>query len=192
MQQSSSSKPLVVQLLKGFPIFYGTRMFITVVARTSHWSLSWARLIQSTQSHPTSPRSILILSSHLRLGLPTGFSPSGFPTKSCTHSPYYEASSCVVFSIRLLLRHSWVNEAIRILAAESNQWPCPENTEINLWFPWKSANSLASWETMDFSKNSMNQRIIIIAWAVLSLYFTTITPFIANFTFIFWQPSLTL
>jgi hypothetical protein len=32
--------------------------------------------------HPTSRRSILILSYHLSLGLPSGLLPSGFPTKS--------------------------------------------------------------------------------------------------------------
>ena len=39
-------------------------------------------LSQSTPPHPTSWRPILILSSHLRLGLPSDLFPSGFPTKT--------------------------------------------------------------------------------------------------------------
>ena len=47
-----------------------------------HLSLSWASPIQSIYTHPTSLRSILILSTHLCLGLPSGLLPSGFPTKT--------------------------------------------------------------------------------------------------------------
>jgi hypothetical protein len=57
----------IVQPFKKFPAFYGTRRFITVFTRAFHWSLSWARSIQSIPSHPNSLRSILILSTHLRL-----------------------------------------------------------------------------------------------------------------------------
>ena len=42
----------------------------------------WASPIQSIYPHPTSWRSILILSTHLSLGLPCRLLPSGFPTKS--------------------------------------------------------------------------------------------------------------
>jgi hypothetical protein len=58
----------VTQPVNKFPAFYGTRRFITVFTTACHWFLSWARYIQSTPSLPISLRSILILSSHLRLG----------------------------------------------------------------------------------------------------------------------------
>ena len=48
----------------------------------THKGLSWASPIQSIYPHPTSWRSILILSTHLRLGFPSGLLPSGFPTKT--------------------------------------------------------------------------------------------------------------
>ena len=70
-----------LQLVK-FPAFYGTRRFITALTSVRHLSLSWASPIQSTYPHPTSWRSILILSIHLRLGLPSGLLPSRFPTKT--------------------------------------------------------------------------------------------------------------
>jgi hypothetical protein len=52
-----------------------------MLTRARHWSLPWARCIQFTSAHPLSPRSIIILFSYLRLGLPSGLFPSGFPTK---------------------------------------------------------------------------------------------------------------
>ena len=71
-----------LQLVKKFPAFHGTRKFITALTRVRQLSLSWASPIQSIYPHPTSWRSILILSTHLRLGLPSGLFPSGFPTKT--------------------------------------------------------------------------------------------------------------
>ena len=77
-----------LQLVKKFPAFHGTRRFITALTSVRHLSLSWASPIQSIYRHPNSWRSIL-LSTHLRLGLPSGLLPSGFPSKTLyTPSPH--------------------------------------------------------------------------------------------------------
>jgi hypothetical protein len=70
------------------PHIFGTRKFITVFTSAHHLSLSWVNSIQSPQPSPTSWRSILILSSHLRLGLPNYLFPSGFPTRTVWGSTY--------------------------------------------------------------------------------------------------------
>jgi hypothetical protein len=67
--------------LMKLPTFYGTRRFITMFTKTIHWSLSWARLIHSIPPQPFSLRSILILSSHQYVSLPSRLFPYGFPTK---------------------------------------------------------------------------------------------------------------
>ena len=71
-----------LQLVKKFPAFHGTLRFITALTKVHHLFLSWASPIQSIYPHPTYWRSTLILLTHLRLGLPSGLFPSGFPTKT--------------------------------------------------------------------------------------------------------------
>ena len=65
-----------------FPAFCGTRRFITAFTSARYLSLFWASSIQSITPHPTFWRSILILSCHLGLGLPSGLFPSDLPTKT--------------------------------------------------------------------------------------------------------------
>jgi hypothetical protein len=62
----------VVQILKNFPKFYGVYKRPPLVP-----------ILSRTEPIHTSPfylRSILILSTHLHLGLPSGLFPNGFPT----------------------------------------------------------------------------------------------------------------
>jgi hypothetical protein len=72
-------KPTGSQLVEKFPTFYGTRRFITSFTSARQLSLSWASSIQSIPPHSTSWR-FIIISSHLRIGLPSVLFPSGFTT----------------------------------------------------------------------------------------------------------------
>ena len=101
-----------LQLVKKFPAFHGTRRFITALTSVRHLSLSWATPIQSIYPHPTSWRSVLILSTHLRLGLPSGLLPSDFPTKNLyTHPsphPYAPHAQPISFFSILSPAQYWV------------------------------------------------------------------------------------
>jgi hypothetical protein len=80
------TKKIVTLLVKTFPAFYGTRNFIIMFIRAYHWTLTSARQIQSTTSHPVSSRFTLILSSSSMSILPSGPLPSGFQGTNTMHS----------------------------------------------------------------------------------------------------------
>jgi len=75
-------KLICFQLVKKFPTFYGALRFITAFTSARRLCLSSTSSIQSISPHPPSCRSILILPSHLSLGLPSGLFLSGSPTKT--------------------------------------------------------------------------------------------------------------
>jgi hypothetical protein len=51
MELSPSGGAAILQLLKNFPAFYGTRRFITVFTRALLWFLPWVRPIQAIPHH---------------------------------------------------------------------------------------------------------------------------------------------
>ena len=93
-----------LQLVKKFPPFHGTRSFITALTSVRHLSLCWASPIQFIYPHPTSWRSILILSTHLRLGLPSRLLPSGFRTKTL-YTPFHHLYA-PKYSLFISVNHS--------------------------------------------------------------------------------------
>ena len=72
-------KLVVARLIKKFTAFCGTRTVISDITTDSHFSLFLDELIQSTPSYPVYLAYFLILLFYLRLRLPPGLSPSGFP-----------------------------------------------------------------------------------------------------------------
>jgi hypothetical protein len=88
-----------------------------------------ASSIQSIPTHPTSWRSILILSSHLHLGLPSGLFLSGFPTQTLytllplPHSCYMPRPS---HSSRFYHPHNswWGVQIVELLIMKFSPHPC--------------------------------------------------------------------
>jgi hypothetical protein len=72
-------QPTVTQLVRKFPTIYETRRFITVFTRSRHWFLSPET--DAASSHPPTLHPylfVLILSSHIFVGLPRGLLPFRF------------------------------------------------------------------------------------------------------------------
>ena len=99
------------QLVKKFPLFYGTPRFITVFTTTRHLPISSARSIQSMPSHPTSWRFILILYPIYALVSPVISFPQVSIPKPCIHlsSPPYvlHAPPISFFSIWSPKQYLW-------------------------------------------------------------------------------------
>ena len=80
MEQSLSWKASTSSVSLEIPALYGTHRFITEHHPSS---LSLAKAIRSMTPNPTSWRCILLLSSYLRPGLPSGSFPHSAPPKPC-------------------------------------------------------------------------------------------------------------
>jgi len=109
------------QLVNKFPAFYGNRKFITAFTSAPHLSLSCASSIQSMFPHPTSCRSTLILFSHLRLSLLSGFF---LILILCSHSTSCYCNvmisrACLRAVCRCLVRGERKQEGIRNKTARS-------------------------------------------------------------------------
>jgi hypothetical protein len=77
----------VSHLVSKFPTHHDTRRFTTAFTGSRRQCLPKTRP-SPTPSHPIYLRSIAILPSHSRLGLPSGPFPSGFPTKPRMSFPH--------------------------------------------------------------------------------------------------------
>jgi hypothetical protein len=90
MEQSPSSESSSSSAGRQIPAFYRNRMFITVFTRARHLSLP----VHSLLSHFL--KSIVILSSLLSSGHPSGLFPSDFPTKRL-HVFFFSPHTCHMF-----------------------------------------------------------------------------------------------
>jgi len=128
-----------LQLVKKFTAFYGTWRFITALTSARHPSLSWASPIQSTHPNPTSRRFILILTSHLRLGLPSGLL-SGFPTKNLyTPLPFPIRATCLAHLILLdFITRTILGEEYRLFSSSLCNFL---HSPVTLSTKWKTKDS---------------------------------------------------
>ena len=124
------------QLVNKFLAICETPRFTVALTSLRHLSLSWTRPIQSTHFHFTSWRSIWILSSHLRLGLPSCLFPSYLPTQTL-HTPllFPIRATCpthlILLSPKLYLKRT-DNKPLSLCSRVHSPLPRPSCTQIFL------------------------------------------------------------
>jgi hypothetical protein len=100
---------------------YGTRRCITAFSSARCLSLPWAGSTQSIPPHPTSGRSILILSSHLRLS-PHWFLFLRFPHENPVHvSPIHNKRYTPLF-IHYSTKGNWLKSIKCLSVGLSRRW----------------------------------------------------------------------
>ena len=120
-----------------------------------HLSLSWASPIQSIYPHPTSWRTILILPTHLRLGLPSGLLPSSFTIKAPPPHPYAPHAQPISFFSILSPAQYWVRSTDHLAPchAVSSIPPITSSMHILHYYFYTSTNH-TSWPTKCLSSTS--------------------------------------
>ena len=84
-----------------FSTFYGSQGLITTHIRSHH-----INVVIAAHTHPISWRPILMSSSHLCLGLPSGLLPSGFPIKTSTNTTYPTHLNLTALTTQIYGKHS--------------------------------------------------------------------------------------
>jgi hypothetical protein len=169
-----------LQLVKNFPAFYGTQRFITAFTSVRHLSLCWSSPIQSLPPHPTSWRFALILSSHLRLGLPSGLFSSGFPTKTL-YTPHVKrvpvTTAWRVLRLRMEKRPLVWRVAVNILNKQSRT--AGKGWSSSSGVGW-GANNSSLWKRIFVTKHSEtkprnmirtnSKKSCVYVWSILLKY----------------------
>lgn len=146
-------KLTIFQPVKKVPEYYGTRRFITALTTTQHLSLSWATAIQPMPTQPTSWIPILILTSHLRLGLPSCL----FPTGLLHRKPVQHLSCTPYVPHDLLISCKEKDKLCSVMQGSVFGWIIwrAVNTTMNRCLLYTLRNALTSWTTTRISKISV-------------------------------------
>ena len=158
-------------------------MFVTVLTSARQLSLSSANCIQSPQTLPTSWRSILLFSSHLCLGLPSGLFTSGYPTKTlCTLIHSSIRATCPAHLILLdFITRTILGEEYRSLSSSLCNFPhspvTPSLLGPNILLNTLFSNSLSLCSTLNVSdqvshpyKTTIASNILAKIWNKLVRY----------------------